>query len=100
MENVTLVNLAGDSERVALPSPHYEVPPRTFAHDYGGGVCITALYSGPRTRRRFIRTESIWQKPSGVGTVGTVYSELSESDYLDACERAGCEPVHVGASVV
>jgi len=98
-ERVTITNLAGDSERVALPQPHF-VEPSTNSSGYNNtstGVWITALYSGPKTGRRFIRTHSIWDRGNGM-TVGTTYRELDESAYLAACERVRCEPVHVSAT--
>ena len=98
-ERVTITNLHGENERVAMPAPHYTAEARG-QEDYTG-VWITGLYSGSRTGRKFIRTHSIWERSPGDGrNVGTTYRELSESDYLSSCARVGCEPEHVAPTEV
>lgn len=95
MTTATITNLFGDNERVSLPAPHYRG--KASGQQDFTGIWITGLYSGPRTGRRFVETYSIWQSSRG-GTTGTSIRELSESDYLDYCQRVGCEPMHVEAS--
>ena len=97
MNTATITNLRGDSERVSLPLPHYSVP--ADGQPEFTGVWITALYSGPRTGRRFVKTYSCWIARDG-RCAGTTIRELDESDYLDYCERVGCEPAHVAATAV
>lgn len=98
-ERVTITNLAGDCERVTLPQPHFSESARNSSgyNNTGTGTWITALYAGPRTGRKFIRTHSIWDRGDGA-TVGTTYRELAEPAYLAACERVGCEPEHVAVT--
>lgn len=92
-ERVTITNLNGEHERVTLPAPHYES--RACGQSNGGtGVWITALYAGPRTGRKFVRSHSMWDRGDGC-TVGTTYREIDESQYLAYCERVGCDPEHV-----
>lgn len=91
----TIINLQGERERVTLPTPHFlDGSHNSNAYNNTGtGVWVTALYSGPRTGRKFVRTYSIWLRGNDSGrTVGTTYRELDESDYLRLCERVGCEP--------
>jgi hypothetical protein len=87
-ERVTVENLRGDAERVTLPAPHW-----TGREESRAGVILQALYRGPRTGRMFARSFSMWQAAPGQGSRGTIYQELSESDYLRLCELAGCEPI-------
>ena len=99
MTTVTAINLQGDHERVTLPQPHYWKQARG-QEDYGG-VWITGIYSGPRSGRRFVETESIWDDGRHIGIcVGTTFKEVSESEYLTACERVRCEPENVKATEV
>jgi hypothetical protein len=96
-ERVTVTNLRGDSERVTLPHPHYESP--AAGQETWTGVWITGLYAGPRTGRKFVRTESIWQRSHNDSRcVGTTYRELDQAEYLDLCERVDCEPQHVSVT--
>lgn len=92
----TIQNLFGEYERGTLPNPHYSAE-ATGPEDYTG-TWITGLYSGPRTGRKFVRTYSIWDNGRG-SCIGTNYSELDESEYLDKCDRVGCEPEHVEATL-
>lgn len=92
-ERVTITNLHGEAERVTLPHPHYHRVSSGRREDETG-VWIEAIYSGPRTGRKFVRTYSIWDAGNG-RTVGTTYREMDESEYLRLCERVGTEPVNV-----
>lgn len=93
MTTHTITNAFGEKERVSLPAPHYTAEARGQS-DFTG-IWITALYSGPKTGRRFARTDSIWENRQTGGMVGTRIHELEESQYLDYCERVGCEPEHI-----
>lgn len=99
-ERVTITNLAGENERVTLPQPHFSDAATNSSgyNNAGTGVWITALYAGPRTGRKFIRTNSIWDRGDGCN-VGTTYRELDESEYLGACKRVGCEPESVSNTI-
>lgn len=96
MTTRTVLNLDGEYERVTLPAPHFTFPATGAEHFTG--VWITALYSGPRTGRKFARTWSIWQSRNGHGVRGETHRELDEAEYLEYCERVGCEPVNVAAT--
>lgn len=98
MTTRTITNLDGDYERVSLPAPHYTGPANGAEHF--AGVWITGLYSGPRTGRKFVRTYSIWQSRNGYGVKGETLRELDETEYLEYCERVGCEPINVSATEV
>lgn len=92
---VTATNLSGERERISLPAPHYQTE-RRGQQDFTG-IWILALYSGPRTGRRFALTYSQWDNGKSQ-CVGDQYNELSEDEYLDYCERVDCEPKHVPAT--
>lgn len=93
MTTRTILNLAGDYERVSLPAPHYTGPANGAEHF--AGAWITGLFSGPRTGRKFASTYSIHQRGNGRGVVGEIYCELNEAEYLRYCDRVDTEPVNV-----
>ena len=89
-EKVTIRNdYAHTYERVTLPHPFYESS-ATGQEDYTG-VWITGLYIGPRTKRMFVRTHSIWDDGHG-RNVGTTYQEIDRSQMLEYCLKVGVEP--------
>ena len=92
----TIDNLQGETERVSLPEPHYLVSANHNFEEFTG-VVITALYSGPRSRRRVAQTDSIWDNGRH-GVVGTTYRELEENEYLHYCRLVDVEPRHVAAT--
>lgn len=97
MTTRTIENLAGVRERVSLPNPHY-----TGNDKIGTGETLRALYSGPRTGRRFAHTYSIWEDrcANDGTTIGDVYAEIDEITYLRYCEIACCDPIGVISAVV
>ena len=98
MTTKTITNLDGDHERVSLPAPHFVAEARG-RENLSTGLWLTALFSGPRTGRKFARTYSIWQKRDGRGgVVGETYRELDEAEYLHYCNIVGCEPVNVAVA--
>ena len=88
---VTVSNQNDEKERVNLPEPHFETH-KSGEQDFTG-IWITALYSGPRTGRKFAEIYSIWEHSQGVN-----YYELSEADYLAYCAKVRCEPVNSEAT--
>ena len=96
-ERVTINNLNHEREHVTLPRPHW-----TGRRECDTGLTLEALYSGPRTGRRFARTYSIWQKRgwNATGVVGTTYQELDEQAYLRLCQIAGVDPAHIEPTTV
>ena len=96
MTTRTIINLAGDYERVSLPTPHYVGSANGAEHF--SGTWITGLFSGRRTGRKFARTYSIWQSRNGRGVKGETYRELNETEYLEHCALVDCEPVDVAAT--
>lgn len=90
--SITVINLSGEHERVTLPQPEYSAS-KSGQADFGTGVWLTGIWRGPRTRRMFVRTHSIWASSKNDGTnVGSRTIEVDESGYLRACEVAGIEP--------
>ncbi len=91
MSTKTITTYYGETQRVSLPEPHFEKDggPEDFT-----GVWIEALYTGPKTGRHFVKTNSIWDDGNGCN-VGTRYRELDEQEYLEHCLMVGCEPVGV-----
>ncbi len=84
-------NLSEDREYINLPAPHYEAD--TAGEPEYSGVWITALYVGPKSKRKFIKTHSIWQDGQSSNIIGTRIRELSESEYLDMCDKVDCAPI-------
>ena len=93
MTKVTVTNLNGEKERVNLPEPHFDTH-KSGEEDFTG-IWITALYSGPKTGRKFAEIYSIWEHSQG-----EIYDELTESDYLKYCAKVGCEPIDATATDV
>lgn len=88
---VTITNLQGQAERVALPRPQLECEKGRRSEDWTG-EWLTGLYVGPRSGRIVRRTYSIWEGSNGA-IVGETYDEIDTSTYLRMCEIAGIEPV-------
>lgn len=89
-ERVIITNLKDEREYVTLPRPHW-----TGQRETSTGITTEALYVGPRTGRRFVRTHSIWQQRgwNARGVVGTTYREIDLDTYLAFCEKVGCDPI-------
>lgn len=90
---VTTLNLHGENQRISLPRAHW-----TGKHELSAGVWIKALFSGPKTGRRFAEYLSIWEIRNTGTTRGQYFEELDESEYLLRCEQVGTEPI--GAKTV
>ena len=95
MASETITNLRGDHERISLPTPIWEGSTET-----GTGCWTTGIFRGPRTKRMFLRTHSIWQRPGTQETYGTRTREIDESEFLAACERVGADPVGIEPTLV
>ena len=90
--NKTVTNLHDESERVNLPEPHWEGDV-----DVNVGYEVEALYSGPRTGRKFAQVYNRWENPRTHCSHGREWVELEESQYLKYCSEVDCEPTHVEA---
>jgi hypothetical protein len=101
----TIVNLAGEHERVSLPTAHWHHPEMITASVYKilpslyrehfCGIWITALYAGPRSNRKFVRVYSTYESKTKPGTiVGDTYRELNNTEYLRYCDRLNILPLH------
>ena len=88
MTHVTVENLSGDHERVNLPDGDWY----GSGWEIDTGVELLALYSGPKTGRRFGCFKSAWVDNQGCPR-GIYYRELSESEYLQLCVTVNTEPV-------
>jgi len=93
MTTQTITNLHGQSERVSLPQPHWVPEWAGDGPQIATGVKLCALYSGPRTGRKYAHTHSIWQDRRTGSIVGEEYCELDPDTYLTYCQLAGCEVV-------
>lgn len=84
----TIENLRGETEYVSLPAPIYTNGGR-FREDIGTGEMLTAIWYGPRTRRMFIETDSIWEDRKTHGCVGTTIREIELEQFLRICNKFG-----------
>ena len=94
MGNHTIINLYQERERVSLPAPQWE-----GETNWGTGTKLTAIFYGSRTGRMFMETYSIWENHRTHGVVGETTVEITESEYLTACNRADIEPKTVAVEI-
>jgi len=87
--NTTIKTLDGESQRVTLPNAHW-----TGKQEINTGIYAVALYSGKKSGRKFIETLSLWINGNG-GNTGYRTTEITESAYINFCEKIGTEPMHV-----
>jgi len=74
---------------VTLPSAHWE-----GKDEIQTGVYAIALFAGKKSGRKFIETLSLWDNGRG-GNIGYKTREITDSDYMELCQKIGVEPIHI-----